>query len=346
MGIVLLPTFGADPVTITGPTLDAKVDGLATEFNGSIDNANIDAGAAIANSKLNLASISQNITHSGTMTHSGTLTMTAKDISEAKGADIASATTTECYAADGNFMHITGTTTITSLGTAAQAGDCRTLVFDGALTLTHDATSLILPTGANITTAAGDVAIIRAESTANTRVVNYYRKDGSALIPFTPSATNALAGSVVKTVNTQTGALATGTTTMPQDDTIPQNTEGDEYMTLAITPTNANNKLRIDVLANIGSSTNSNFMTLALFQDSTAGALCAATLLNGSGGGGNAEPQLSTTYYMTAGTTSETTFKVRIGGANAATTTLNGKGGARLLGGVQFSSITITEIKV
>lgn len=188
MGIVVVPTFGADPVTITGPTLDAKVDGLATEFNGSIDNDNIKAEAAIANSKLNLAAISQNITHSGTMTHSGTLTMTAKDISEAKGADIASATTTECYAADGNFMHITGTTTITSLGTAAQAGDSRTLVFDGILTLTHDATSLILPTGANITTAAGDVAIIRAETTANTRVVCYQRKDGTALSDTTVSA--------------------------------------------------------------------------------------------------------------------------------------------------------------
>ena len=33
-------------------------------------------------------------------------------------------------------------------------------------------------------------------------------------------------------VATQTGAVATGTTTFPEDDTIPQNTEGDEYMTL------------------------------------------------------------------------------------------------------------------
>ncbi len=52
---------------------------------------------------------------------------------------------------------------------------------------------------------------------------------------------------LVQVVNTETGAVATGTTVMPADNTIPQNTEGDEYMTLAITPTNTNNKLLIEV---------------------------------------------------------------------------------------------------
>ena len=55
----------------------------------------------------------------------------------------------------------------------------------------------------------------------------------------------------VQVVNTQTGAVDTGTTAMPCDDTIPQNTEGDEFMTLAITPTSATNKLKIDVVFNI-----------------------------------------------------------------------------------------------
>ena len=50
---------------------------------------------------------------------------------------------------------------------------------------------------------------------------------------------------LVQVVNTETGAVATGTTNAVADNTIPQNTEGDEYMTLAITPTNTNNKLLI-----------------------------------------------------------------------------------------------------
>ena len=48
-----------------------------------------------------------------------------------------------------------------------------------------------------------------------------------------------LQGQVLQVVNYQTGALASGTTTMPTDNTIPQNTEGTEFMTLAITPRSA-----------------------------------------------------------------------------------------------------------
>lgn len=56
--------------------------------------------------------------------------------------------------ATGNLVHITGTTTITSFGTV-QAGARFTLVFDGVVTVTYNATSLILGTAAeNITTAA------------------------------------------------------------------------------------------------------------------------------------------------------------------------------------------------
>ena len=72
----------------------------------------------------------------------------------------------------GDYFHITGTTTITSLGTANAAGIRRTLIFDGALTLTHNATSLICPGAANIVTVAGTVIEVVAETTANWRVVS------------------------------------------------------------------------------------------------------------------------------------------------------------------------------
>lgn len=97
-----------------------------------------------------------------------------------KGADIASASTTSIGAATGNTVHITGTTTITSFGTVA-AGIERTLIFDGILTLTHNATSLILPTGANIITAAGDTARMMSEGSGNWRCLAYNRKSGGAL---------------------------------------------------------------------------------------------------------------------------------------------------------------------
>ena len=70
-----------------------------------------------------------------------------------KGADVASATAL-ALGDDGNAFDITGTTAITSID-AIGVGTNVTLQFDGILTLTHHATDLILPTGANITTAAG-----------------------------------------------------------------------------------------------------------------------------------------------------------------------------------------------
>lgn len=150
-------------------------------------------------------------------------------------------------------------------------------------------------------------------------------------------------GLTVQTVNVETGAVSTGSTVMPFDDSIPQNTEGDEYMSRAITPTNANNKLRIDVSI-FASANSSSRITGALFQDSTAGAL-AANSIDSSSANGCAAP-IAFTHYMTAGTTSATTFKVRAGMSTAGTTTFNGIGAARRLGGVLASSITITEITV
>lgn len=147
------------------------------------------------------------------------------------------------------------------------------------------------------------------------------------------------AGQFLQVVNTQDGDLATGTTSIPQDDTIPQNTEGDEFMTLTITPNNTNNKLKIEVTL-IGSSSGG-FPKAALFQDSTAGALAAAFQ---DDGGSNNPNVISFVHFMTAGTTSATTFKVRAGG-DSGTFSFNGKGGSRLAGGVMASSITITEIQ-
>lgn len=92
---------------------------------------------------------------------------------QAQGASIASASTTNIASnTDGNYVHITGTTTITSFGTVA-AGISRTVVFDGVLTLTHNASSLVLPGGANITTAAGDIAEFVSEGSGNWRCVKY-----------------------------------------------------------------------------------------------------------------------------------------------------------------------------
>jgi hypothetical protein len=99
--------------------------------------------------------------------------------SQGQPANLASAATTDIGAQNTVLLNITGTTTITSFGTNYNGP--RYLRFDGILTLTHNATTLILPGGANITTAAGDSAIVVPNGTpANGwRVLGYERADGA-----------------------------------------------------------------------------------------------------------------------------------------------------------------------
>lgn len=93
---------------------------------------------------------------------------------------LASASTVNIGAAAGNYLTITGATTVTAFD-VAQAGTERVLRFATALTLTHNATSLILPTGASISTAAGDIAVMRSEGAGNWRCVSYTRATGLPL---------------------------------------------------------------------------------------------------------------------------------------------------------------------
>jgi hypothetical protein len=97
-----------------------------------------------------------------------------------QGGDVASAGTISL--GEGGYFNITGTTTITDidLGTD-KAGRRAWLKFAGILTLTHNATTLILPTGANITTAAGDTAEVISEGSDVVRVVSYQRASGAPL---------------------------------------------------------------------------------------------------------------------------------------------------------------------
>ena len=152
------------------------------------------------------------------------------------------------------------------------------------------------------------------------------------------------ANRVVQVVNTIDSAVATGTTQWVLDDTIPQNTEGDEYMTLAITPTSSSNKLLIEAEVNLSHSAAIAWMAAGLFQDSTASALAASWA--GRDNAIAAPCKVTLSHYMDAGTTSSTTFKIRAGTGIAGTTTFNGITGGRSFGGVMASSITITEIRV
>lgn len=103
---------------------------------------------------------------------------------------LASATTTSIGGQNGMYGQITGTTTITSLGSGRKSA-YRIVQFAGALTLTHNGSSLILPSGANITTAVGDVAEFVSLGSSNWRCTNYMRASGSPIVPTTVTSYTA-----------------------------------------------------------------------------------------------------------------------------------------------------------
>jgi len=246
-----------------------------------------------------------------------------------KGADVASATAL-VVGTDGNYFDITGTNAITSI-TAIQQNLIK-LQFDGVLVFTHDATNLILSGGLDITTAAGDEVECFQYASGTWRCPDYIKASGEGVL--------ATSGTPVQKVIGTTAASSTQTTLIAFDDTIPQSSEGTEIVTVSITPKATANRLIIRGTVHYA-HTVAGVQTLALFQDSTASAIAVVGEHKSETGSTHG----STVFHeMAAGTTSSTTFKLRMGAQSAGTTTINGFNAGRLYGGVLISSIEIIEV--
>jgi len=149
---------------------------------------------------------------------------------------------------------------------------------------------------------------------------------------------------LVQVVNSISFAMASGTTQIPNDDTIPTNSEGTALAALdtEITPTNTNNTLIVMVNFPFLECSGAANLQVALYQDSSAA--IAATTAESAGGTAGLCVQLN---YIKEGSigTSATEFKIRYGAASAVTNTINGYNGARKLGGVAPASMTVMEIR-
>lgn len=140
-----------------------------------------------------------------------------------------------------------------------------------------------------------------------------------------------------KTINTKTV-----TSSVMPVTTVPQNTDGVEITTLAYTPLNAANILEITVwVSGLSTQSVAHSAVLALYQDSTASCL-TATCVTGNGG---YTTNGVINYYMTAGTTSSTTFKLRFGTnyAPAASGFLDDGAGNLLFSTAGLCTIIISE---
>lgn len=136
------------------------------------------------------------------------------------------------------------------------------------------------------------------------------------------------------------GALGTGSTALPIDDTIPQSGEGTQFMAQAITPNSASNLLEISHTG-VYSAAVAADCGVALFQDATANSLAA---MLDQIAGVNLATISHLEWTMIAATTSSTTFKIRAGNTAGNTITYNGSNAGRKFGGVMASTLRITEV--
>jgi hypothetical protein len=134
--------------------------------------------------------------------------------------------------------------------------------------------------------------------------------------------------------------FASGTTTIPFDNTTPQNTEGTEFMTTNFVPIKAFSKIEIDcnmfVAISVGNVANLN----ALFKSGNANALTVGFCLSSVADGGQ---QTTLKYVDTLSSTSAVDYSVRCGGSGASTAYFNGISSGARFNGAFYSSITIKE---
>ena len=157
------------------------------------------------------------------------------------------------------------------------------------------------------------------------------------------TATGFGGGKVVQVVNVTTSTYASGTTLIPNDATTPLITEGDEYMTLAITPTHASNILRVEWHIGIHSGNGVAVQYSALFNTDLHASIARASVAS-EPNAANVQGSMVGSFWVAAGTTSATTFRVRAGTSIAGTFSFNGSAGGDRHSTSGNSSITIWEI--
>ncbi len=150
-----------------------------------------------------------------------------------------------------------------------------------------------------------------------------------------------LPGTPFPTVQTQDGAVNTGSTLVPNDDTKPQVSEGNGFLSQAITQTSNANLLFTEALTMISANNAQNVMVSSIFHNTDVDSI--ATVFTAPVASASIQ-MMKVAATCLAGSTSPVTMSCRSGGDQAATFTFNGLASARKFGGSAGSFIRVTEL--
>ena len=248
-----------------------------------------------------------------------------------KGTDIASAATL-VIPDDGNFFDVTGNTgPITAI--TVKAGTPFWLRCISTPQFNHNGTSLIMPADENRTMQAGDVLECFALADDEVIVLNILRANGFPL-------KEGLLGWGWSVATSS----STGTTTIPDDNTIPQSTEGNEVRTINYTPVRSDSTLFIDAWWSGVHGVNAVEMWLCLFLDSESDARRVAS--NPTGNGAQASFMTLKHHHTGHSAGVQHTWKLRVGTASAGTLYTNRIEASDITGGRLSTGLRITEMGI
>ncbi len=218
---------------------------------------------------------------------------------------------------------------ISSVGTSGQP-----IVSGGASSLPAFATLPISGGGTNATSLSSGVI----------------QSNGSALSSLGIGSANQVLQNVAGTVgwaftgllqiasSSTTARISTsGGSAIPNDDTIPQITEGTQILTLAFTPKSSSSNLLI-FFSTSGTPTASTPAIVSLFVDSTANALAAQYIGLRSSSNSNSGILL---YVTPSASTTSRTYQIRVGGGSYQ---VNSGSGSRKFGGVASTYLVVAEV--
>lgn len=162
-------TDRTNSVKILADRMDAEMDGFATGLSNTITR---DGQSTIS---AHIPFNSKRITGLGDATAStdalNRQTGDGRYFQRAEAEQTVASASTIDVSATGLRWNVTGTTGIATITMGAST--LKVLRFSDAVTLTHNATTLILPGGSNLTTAAGDVLWFMSDGSGNARLMQF-----------------------------------------------------------------------------------------------------------------------------------------------------------------------------
>lgn len=130
-------------------------------------------------------------------------------------------------------------------------------------------------------------------------------------------------------------------TLIPLDDTVPQNTEGTQIISIAFTPKSVTSRLRLRFQGQVAFSAVPNNGIVALFSSASASAIAAEHVSVGSIDFG--APLVCEKEFV-PGAVTPLTITARVGPSSAANMRMNGNSSGRYFGGSAAATLVIEEL--